>query len=152
MQYRDVNDGSGASPHHGHGPFRNLFELLQVPINSPNVPASILRNVHANTTVTPGSGALTFGDIIWVGQQTATPPSTGVAGDFETMFLALTRVSNLITTRSDSYTAYILVQGWRNAETSNPSLVVQRRAAIIIDRSSVTPANGSPTVVNVPPN
>jgi hypothetical protein len=59
-------------------------------------------------------------------------------GDFEERNLALTRISNLITTRSDSFTAYILVQGWRDAETANAALVVQRRLGLILDRSGRT--------------
>jgi hypothetical protein len=55
----------------------------------------------------------------------------------------LTRISNLITTRSDSFTVYIVVQGWRNAGTATPELVVQRRAAMIIDRSNVTGVSGA---------
>ena len=34
----------------------------------------------------------------------------------------VTRLSNLITTRSDSFTVYIVVQGWRNAGTATPEL------------------------------
>jgi hypothetical protein len=59
----------------------------------------------------------------------------GVRGDFEEQFLQPTRISNLITTRSDSFTCYILVQGYRNANTANPKLEVQKRVAYIIDRS-----------------
>lgn len=58
-------------------------------------------------------------------------------------FLALNRISNLITTRSDSFTVYVLVQGWRNAGTANPELVVQRRVMFIADRSSVHPIPGT---------
>jgi hypothetical protein len=64
-------------------------------------------------------------------------------GDFGHRFLTLNRISNLITTRSDSFTCYILVQGWRDVEPAGanspqPSLVVQRRVGIIVDRSRVT--------------
>ena len=143
--YRDINDATTPKTPHGHGPFKSIFELMDVPMPA-TAGGNLFRNVDGNTNAPAGQGSIPLGDIIQVGQ----PNSTGVAGDFETMFLALTRVSNLITTRSDSYTAYILVQGWRNAETNNPTLVVQRRAAIIIDRSAVTPTNTSPTVTNVP--
>ena len=54
----------------------------------------------------------------------------GVANDFESRFNVLTRVSNLITTRSDTYTVYILVQGWSGTGTGTPKLVVQRRVAL----------------------
>ena len=49
--------------------------------------------------------------------------------------LLLNRVSSLITTRSDSFTLYAVIQGWRDVGTDHPSLVVRRSAAAIIDRS-----------------
>ena len=49
--------------------------------------------------------------------------------------MQMIRVSNLITTRSDTFTAYILLQGWRYAESDHPELLVQKRVAYIIDRS-----------------
>ncbi|MDB5327410.1 MAG: hypothetical protein JWM57_2979, partial [Phycisphaerales bacterium] len=52
--------------------------------------------------------------------------------------LLMTRVSNLITTRSDTYTVYVVLQGWKHAGTASPQLVVTRRAAVIFDRSSAT--------------
>ena len=67
-----------------------------------------------------------------------------VYGDFEAPFLALTRISNLVTTRSDSFTVYVLVQGWRNVGTQNPELVVQRRGAFLADRAAVHPIAGQP--------
>ena len=70
-----------------------------------------------------------------------TPNTDTVRHDFEEQFLLLNRVSNLITTRSDSYTVYIIVQGWRNAGTPTPELVAQRRVAFIQERHPVTPAN-----------
>ena len=51
----------------------------------------------------------------------------------------LTRVSNLITTRSDVFTAYMLLEGWENAGTPKASLKVSRRAAFFLDRSQTTP-------------
>ena len=75
-----------------------------------------------------------------------------VPGDFEKQFLAFNRLSNLVTVRSDSFTAYVLVQGWRNAGTATPELVVQRRAAFIADRSASTPSNLTLNVTNIPAN
>ena len=82
----------------------------------------------------------------------ATPPGDGVFYDFEEKFTLLNRVGNLITTRSDSFTVYIVVQGWRTSTigTSNPELVVQRCAAFIADRSAITAKTGSLKITNVP--
>jgi hypothetical protein len=137
--YRDIDDGSGAVPPHGHGPFRNVFELGNATILGTKV-RNLLGAANASQ-FTPAQGNLA--------------PLNGkadVQGDFQAQFNEITRLSNLVTTRSDSYTAYVLIQGWRNAETPNPHLVVQRRAAVIIDRSNVTPNNRSPNAVNVPMN
>jgi len=59
----------------------------------------------------------------------------GVRGDVDEQYLVLSRISNLISTRSDSFTLYVLIQGWQDAGTNAPKLVVQKRAAYIIDRS-----------------
>lgn len=148
-RYRDVDDGTGTGK--PHGPFHNLFELGEAkvvpaaPGAPPGTTADKLRNIFGNVA---GSAAPNQA-------QGNLAPLTGTAdvkGDFQTQFNEITRLSNLITTRSDSFTAYILIQGWRNAETQTPSLVVQRRAAVIIDRSNVTPTNRSPNAVNVPMN
>ncbi len=63
------------------------------------------------------------------------PNRDGVRGDFEEQFLQLSRISNLITTRSDSFTCYVVVQGWKNAGTPQAEMVLQKRVAYIIDRS-----------------
>jgi hypothetical protein len=75
-----------------------------------------------------------------------------VRRDFEERNLNLIRISNMITTRSDSFVCYILLQGFRNAGTADPELVVQRRVALIIDRSGTTPANPTAKVTLVPNN
>jgi hypothetical protein len=74
----------------------------------------------------------------------------GVRLDFKEKYLMLTRISNLITTKSDCYTCYIQVQGWRDAGTPNAKLVAQKRLAFIVDRSRLTPTKRTPTVYNVP--
>ncbi len=76
----------------------------------------------------------------------------GVRYDFEEQYLLLNRVSNLITTRSDTFTVYILLQGYRNTGTANPELVVERRASMIVDRSRFTETNGTVTATKVPTN
>ncbi|HEX2972833.1 MAG TPA: hypothetical protein VHP11_10900, partial [Tepidisphaeraceae bacterium] len=55
---------------------------------------------------------------------------------FDERFLIANRVSNLITTRSDSFTCYIVVQGWREAGTDLPCLEWEQRQAFIVDRSA----------------
>jgi len=87
-----------------------------------------------------------------------TPPGNGTDHarfDFEEQTLALTRVSNLITTRSDSFTVYIIVQGWQAAGTPQAQRRVQRRAAFIVDRSKLAPATNcggesDVKIINVP--
>jgi len=56
----------------------------------------------------------------------------------------------LVTTRSDCYTAYIQVQGWRDAGTADATMVSQKRLAFIVDRSRIYGNKRNPTVYNVP--
>ena len=121
------------------GPFRSFFDLHNV------VGAAGQRFSNGWGTMTTGDADDLDGDVSPVGQGNADG-----ARDFEEMFLVLNRISNMITLRSDSFTCYILVQGWRNAGTPNPQLVVQRRAAFLLDRTPVTLTNKSPRVTNVP--
>jgi hypothetical protein len=44
----------------------------------------------------------------------------------------------------------VLLQGWRNVGTGNPTLVVQRRAAFLVDRNGVTPSNNQLNIYKVP--
>jgi hypothetical protein len=88
---------------------------------------------------------------------TGVPVNYGFAGvrlDFEERANMLGRLSNLITTRSDSFTVYIVVQGWKNAGSTNPleppQLVVQRRSAFIADRSGITAPGGQVKTYNFP--
>jgi hypothetical protein len=155
--YRDVDDGTGATPVRGHGPFKSIFELSNVPLHpflpTPDMPTPaglppLLRDFFTYSTGANYPFALTsdLGDLTAVYGNTMYP----VLGDFKSQYMMINRVSNLITTRSDSFTAYVLLQGWRAAETPNAALVVQRRAAFLIDRSGVTPINSTPTVNFVP--
>jgi hypothetical protein len=150
VRYRDYNDGSlpGGQPPHGHGPFKTLFELGRVPIYHPltGVPMGILlRDCLGQSTALTSHFDYTAGNL-----SPGDGTSDNVFNDFESQYLMINRISNLVTTHSDSFTVYVLVQGWRNAETANPTLAVQRRAALIVDRSAITPLNNSPSVTPVP--
>jgi len=98
-------------------------------------------------TTTPHDSTNVEGDVSPLGGS-----GDSVLNDFEEQFLMVNRLSNLVTTRSDSYTVYIVVQGWQNVGTTTPRLVTQRRAAFIIDRSNVTGVSGTanPKITNVP--
>lgn len=144
----------------GHGPFNSLAELNNVWADPTHgfqngmgtIAAGMVKDSTAVSTTTtrqqfgyylplpPGSVASTVGydNLLqkddWVGQN-----------------LMVERVSNLLTTRSDSFTVYVVVQGWRNAFVSPgdpklpngpwPELVIQRRMAMTVDRSGVTPTS-----------
>jgi hypothetical protein len=84
------------------------------------------------------------------GNLAAMPGKSNVKGDFAAKFLMMTRVSNLLTIRSDSFTVYIIVQGWRGAETAHPKLVAQRRSAFVVNRASLGSIDGSMGIMHVP--
>jgi hypothetical protein len=127
-----------------NGPFQSIFDLNRIVDSGGNHLFTSLNGTIAPATLNPGN---TDGDITPL-----VPPGTddGVAGDFEARYLALNRLSNLITTRSDSFTVYIVVEGWQNAGTTSAQRVTQRRAAYIIDRSGVTSAQTDPQITYVP--
>src|SRR5207253_548906 len=50
-----------------------------------------------------------------------------VRWDFKERLLMVTRIANLVTLKSDCYTAYIQVQGWRDSGTPQATLVSQKR-------------------------
>ena len=116
-QFRDNN-----------GPFRTPFDLYRVDWVQRTV-AWIMSNGTPGgrpTPTGPADGRIT--------------DATGAANDdFENQYLFLTRISNMITTRSDTFTCYLLVEGWRNVGTAAPQRVAQRRVGFILDRTGVTP-------------
>jgi len=136
VQWRDGLPGStnlGADPNRPHGPFRSIWDLNRVPpgtsfiTGAPAIPA-FQEAIRAGATNTYAAGPRN--------------DTAGVPNDFEENFVMVNRISNLITTRSDSFTVYIVIQGWRNAGTAKPSLVVQKRAAFIVDRNNITATSG----------
>ncbi len=108
-----------------YGPFKNIGELMNVGIinndsNSLNRMDYYVNNAIPTTLATP----------------------TDCNGDvFEERDVIFDRISNLITVRSDVFTAYILVRIGPNGP--------QKRVVAIFDRSGVTPAGGKVKVVAI---
>jgi len=152
VYYRDVDDGSGANDTPPrkvpHGPFRSLFELTKVVSQDP-LPYHFQQSIHGRddfpnvyaTEVDDADGDFSpYNRNPVVGQgKSETDSVDHVYSDFKAEYLALTRISNLLTTRSDSFTVYVLVQAWRGAGTDSPELVGQRRVVFLADRTSVRP-------------
>jgi hypothetical protein len=144
VRWRDGAPMTTATPQQQpNGPFRTIWDLYKVPAFK-----ELQDTLHGSVApaVEPDDE---HGDFSPLGTGAAPTPD-GVRGDFEEQNLLLTRVSNVITTRSDSFTVYLVVQGWANAGQANAELVVQRRAAFIIDRSSVTNTNSTPEIHMIP--
>jgi len=130
-----------------HGPFHSIYDLYRV------AAVQAYYNGMINSTNEPDD---------FDGDFSPYNPTISLGGkfvderrnDYEERFLLLNRLSNLITTRSDTFTVYIVVQGWRNAGSTDtskpPELVVQRRAAFIADRSAITASGGQLKVINIP--
>jgi hypothetical protein len=119
-----------------HGPFMSIFDLNGVPgfqtadLTAPSSTRGLINPPDPTFPVPSGTGG------------TAGPP-----GDYQSQFLAMDRISNLITTRSDTFTVYIVIEGWANAvyaggptypAGTKPQLKVVRRLSFIADRSSIT--------------
>ncbi len=139
-------DGSGYGFATANGPFTSIMDLNKiVAVNSTLVtPYNFANCFGAFPTNTTDSGSA-MGDIY----PTSGTPDT-ILNDFEQRFLMFNRVSNLVTTRSDSFTVYVLVQGWKNAGTASPELVATRRAALIVDRSAMSGTSNTLNVSTVP--
>ncbi|MCC7349908.1 MAG: helix-hairpin-helix domain-containing protein [Phycisphaerales bacterium] len=122
-----------------NGPFKSLFDLNKVgTISGPS-----FQNGFGTISTDPDDN---LGDLSPFGVGVV----DGVRNDFEERNLQLTRISNLVTTRSDAFTCYVLLQGWQNVGTTNAKVVAERRFAFIVDRSGVTPTNSAAIVTPVP--
>ncbi|MGN6627447.1 MAG: hypothetical protein ACTHLN_12595, partial [Tepidisphaeraceae bacterium] len=98
-------------------PFRSVVDLDRVP--------GVLEAQRATLTAPPQDpGYPTHGQ----------PTRWPVRFDFEAQTLLMNRISSLLTTRSDAFTLYALVQGWRDAGTDHARLVAQRRTALRLER------------------
>ena len=132
VRYRDFDDGMGQFPH-PHGPFLSVMELNKVfdPNNAGQTFQNALTKLGGGVPVTVPTRE--WGAYTYVG-------GSAVSNDFQGPTLMVNRISNMVTLRSDSFTAYVMVQQWRNVGTPFPELVAQQRQAMIIDRSSLAPA------------
>ena len=166
VRYRDVDDGIARKnaantlflPPQGHGAFTSLTELNRVFDPVVATPTHTFQNaLGLLPTVALPADPTHFEWGNYVPGPAHMPVAPGVVdnlppNDWVLPSLMVTRISNLVTTRSDTFTAYVIVQGWRNAQTPFPELVVQRRLAILLDRSALglTNLNGGPKVYSVP--
>jgi hypothetical protein len=146
-----------------NGPFESVFDLMRVEeFKDPSLldPAAWQPKrgwpggtQAARLTAIPQDPGPYNGDITPLNFRAGTPPAPdtdGVEDDFEYHFAQLIRISNLVTTRSDSFTAYVTVEGWRDPGSSNAKRITQRRAAFIIDRAAYTPLNKRLGITNFP--
>lgn len=105
------------------GAFESIAELMYVPQMS-------LYNPYANDTL----------DLDRMPDLT---PNDGAADDFEERDIIFSRLSNLVTVRSDVFTAYILVR----IGVDGP----QKRVVAILDRSQVSSNSDKVRIVAVHP-
>ena len=153
-------------PLQGHGAFKSVMELNKV--FDPFTPANTFQNGLGLLPLT--AAATDPADVTYFGWGNYSPgPFLGATNvvpvlkgkpldnrtdadhDWMPSTLMVRRISNLISLRSDSFTAYVIVQGWRNTQTPYPELVIQKRLAVLLDRSSLGNATtGLPTPYTVP--
>jgi hypothetical protein len=154
-----------------HGPFMSIFELNNVPgfQAAANPAAFSMTTAPFTTPSTPAFPAAGPGPSGTVGM--ISPPDTnfpnvtlppagttsGVLEDYQWDMNTLNRISNLITTRSDTFTVYIELQGWQNVPApgtawtgSPPQPVVTRHFAFIADRSGITADPNTRSVKTTP--
>lgn len=124
----DITDITGISEEPG---FTDIVELLQV-INKDSVTDTLLEPFDIRKNIFDGLDAVD-------GDYTL----DGIEDDFEERNLIFQRISNLVTVRSDVFTAYILVR----IGTDGP----QRRMMAIFDRSEVKSATDKPKLLAIQP-
>jgi Helix-hairpin-helix motif len=119
-----------------NGPFTSIFDLNQVPGFQNGTGAAAPSVAPLATFPTSANGLLSPADPKF---ETTTPlaTATGIQEDYQWDCLTLNRISNLITTRSDTFTIYVVLQGWQNVGTANAQPMVTRRFAYIVDRSAI---------------
>ena len=135
-------DGDTTGAHPAHGPFMSIFDLNQITDGAGHG----FQNAWGYLAGIPTPNGTGAAGIVTTNNGLLTPPdnlsaptglSTGVTEDYQADFAVLNRISNLITTRSDTFTVYIVLEGWQNAGTATAQLKTTRRFAFIADRSGV---------------
>jgi hypothetical protein len=106
------------------GAFENIGELLQVPG----------MGYYANDPIYATVDLNSFPDLT---------PNDGAISDFEERDVIFSRISNIVTVRSDVFTAYILVR----IGADGP----QKRVLAILDRSQVTSPGGKVRILALHP-
>lgn len=143
-----------------YGPFTSVFDLNRVFDPTVGAPTA------ANKGFQNGWGTLGAGNMgtsqqdftaIAAGASPAFPRAVAAGAAYNTYSAKdrlnmITRISNLVTTRSDSFTVYIVVEGWKNAGTASATRVSQTRQAYIVDRSHVNGINTALNIIPVPTN
>jgi len=130
-----------------HGPFQTVFDLNKVP--------GFQYATNASWPAPSAKQSVALGDITMADTSASgfpnlgSPPIVTPLADFRPSYYQLTRLSNLITTRSDTFTCYLLIQGWKNVGTTQPQLVVEQRTAFVIDRNGVNNTNNTTSALNV---
>lgn len=122
--FRDRDRGDGQP----YGPFNSIYDLLRVPgfadpsgVNAVDDPAALHRVALGDFTPFAGDDF--------------------TLNDYESRYNQVIRLSSMLTTRSDTFTAYVLLQGWRNPGTPSATLIAERRVGYIFDRTQLTPTN-----------
>lgn len=131
VAYRDKTGAYSARA--GSPGFKTIGELMDVNFISPTDPNSSIC-AYANDN----KDLLGFPDLT-----TLPTGGDGAADDFEERDVIFARISNLVTVRSDVFTAYILVR----IGTDGP----QKRVIAILDRSDVTPKGGKVKIIALYP-
>jgi DNA uptake protein ComE-like DNA-binding protein len=153
-----------------HGPFLSIFDLNNVP----GFQQATNGGAAGTTPVAPtnATGMISPADPNFPNVDPTKAPSTTASGiglDYQYTMNTMNRISNLITTRSDTFTVYVELQGWQNvpppaspgatagstqwynySTVPPPQPVVTRHFAFIVDRSGVTADPNTRSVKTVP--
>jgi hypothetical protein len=149
-------DGNGLTA--PNGPFASIFDLNKVTANLIVAGAPItVAFQNADGKFPAGSDPTVMGvtgnaDTNFTAANNGAGVASGIVGDYRADNMVLNRISNLITTRSDTFTVYIVIEGWQNPvitpngtglaagapiPTPPPALKVIKRFAFIADRSQI---------------
>src|SRR5262249_41129340 len=125
---------------------KSIFDLMAIHFtdSTTNQDRFLFQRIQQDlaTLNDPGFADGDFSGIVQAIEDTPSLPD-GTRNDFEEQYQILTKVSNLLTTRSGTVTVYIVLEGWRGSGTK-ATKVVERRKAMIIDRTGFTQDHNQP--------